>query len=233
MIRIPLCLSYDHDCSYLDHQIARSVNVDPRYPMSTALYGELIQQGFRRSGGDVYKPYCQHCQACLPARVNVAAFTPNRSQKRCLLRNADTHVVVKPAAFDEAHYQMYLRYQASRHEGGSMMHLSPDDYMGFLSSDWCNTAFVEFSIAGELAAVAVVDQLEQAWSAVYTFFDPKFAVYSPGVYAVLWQIGQLAENGLTFLYLGFWIKACKKMAYKNAYQPLQVRVGEQWLDVIE
>jgi arginine-tRNA-protein transferase len=63
----------------------------------------------------------------------------------------------------------------------------------------------------------------------YTGLD----TYSSGVFAVLWQIGQLAENGLAFLYLGFWIKACKKMAYKNAYQPLQVRVGERWLEVIE
>jgi arginine-tRNA-protein transferase len=108
---------------------------------------------------------------------------------------------------------------------------SPDDYLNFLGSSWCNTQFVEFSINNELAGVAVIDQFEQAWSAVYTFFEPKFTDYSLGVYAVLWQIEQAIVQQKEFLYLGFWIKACKKMAYKSDYQPLQLLIDKQWLEM--
>ena len=75
-----------------------------------------------------------------------------------------------------------------------------------------------------------MDQFESALSAVYTFFDPKFASASLGVYAVLWQIEQARRMKKEFLYLGYWIKACQKMSYKSDYQPLQILVGSQWID---
>jgi len=232
MISIPLFLTQEHDCSYLDGELARSAFVHPSCSLTPALYAQLIKQGFRRSGNDVYKPYCRQCSACLPSRVAVNQFKPSRSQKRCWKKNSNTKDIVKPPVFEQAHFDMYLRYQATRHGDGDMAHSSPDDYMDFLSSTWCDAQFVEFSINGELAGVAVIDQFEDAWSAVYTFFDPKFAGYSLGVYAVLWQIEQLRKQQREFLYLGFWIKACKKMAYKSDYQPLQILIDNQWTEML-
>jgi arginine-tRNA-protein transferase len=232
MMSIPLFLSQEHACSYLEDEQAQSVFVHPSCPVTTAIYGQLIEQGFRRSGDEVYAPHCPHCAACIPVRLPVEKFKPSRSQKRCLIRNIDTQVVVKPAVFEPAHYELYLRYQAIRHGDGAMADSSPDDYLGFLGSSWCDTRFVEFFINNELAAVAVVDQFEQAWSAVYTFFDPKFAAASLGVYAVLWQIEQARRQQKEFLYLGYWIKACKKMAYKSDYQPIQLLIDHQWVDFI-
>ena len=231
MMSIPLLLSQQHACSYLEGEHAQSLFVQPSYPMTTALYGQLLAQGFRRSGDEVYAPHCPQCSACIPVRLPVATFKPSRSQKRCLSRNIDTQVVVKPADFEQAHYELYLRYQAVRHGDGAMADSSPDEYLGFLGSSWCDTRFVEFSINNELAGIAVVDQFEQAWSAVYTFFDPKFADASPGVYAVLWQIEQARRQQKEFLYLGFWIKACQKMAYKSDYQPMQLLIDNQWVEM--
>ena len=230
---IPLFLSQQYPCSYLEGEQAQSVFVHPSCPVTTAIYGQLIEKGFRRSGDDVYAPHCPHCSACIPVRLPVEKFKLSRSQKRCLSRNVDTQVVVKPAVFEQAHYELYLRYQAIRHGDGAMANASPDDYLGFLGSSWCDTRFVEFSINNELAGVAVVDQFEQAWSAVYTFFEPKFADASLGVYAVLWQIEQARRQQKEFLYLGFWIKACKKMAYKSDYQPIQLLIEDQWIDFVD
>ncbi len=231
MTSIPLFLSQEHPCGYLDDKKAQSLFVHPGYPVTSSIYAQLIEQGFRRSGDEVYAPHCPHCSSCISVRLPVKKFKPSRSQKRCLSKNRATQVIVKPAVFEQAHYDMYLRYQAVRHSDSSMATVSPDEYLSFLGSSWCNTRFVEFSINNELAGVAVIDQFEQAWSAVYTFFEPKFNDYSLGVYAVLWQIEQVVRQQKEFLYLGFWIQACKKMAYKSDYQPLQLLIDKQWLEM--
>ena len=230
MISIPLYLTAAHECSYLNDQFAQSVFVHPSVSLTNDLYAQLIEQGFRRSGDQVYRPQCDECSACIPVRLSVEHFKPNRSQKRCLLRNRQIQVEVKPALFDWAHYELYIRYQMIRHGSGDMAKASPEEYLSFLGSSWCETQFVEFSINDELAAIAVVDEFEHALSAVYTFFDPKFASASLGVYAVLWQIDQARKQNKEFLYLGYWIKACQKMRYKSDYQPLQVFSGQQWTD---
>jgi arginine-tRNA-protein transferase len=229
MFSIPLYLSEKHACSYLDDEVAQPAFVHPLFEMTVGIYSELIKQGYRRSGDEVYSPHCPNCSACIPVRLKVSGFIPNRSQLRCLRKNRDTQVLIKPAAFEKAHYQMYLRYQAERHSKGSMAHSGPNDYLHFLQSTWCDTSFVEFLINGELAAIAVVDRLDNALSAVYTFFDPKFSGNSLGVYAVLWQIEWAKQLDKEYLYLGFWIKKCRKMSYKSDYQPLQVFKDKQWL----
>ncbi|CCE22527.1 arginyltransferase [Methylotuvimicrobium alcaliphilum] len=225
---IPLFLSEKHSCSYLDDRIACSAFVHPSFELNNAFYSRLIERGFRRSGDYVYAPRCPQCQACTPARLPVAQFKPKRNQQRCLKKNQNTQTVIKPARFEQAHYDLYLRYQDSRHSDGSMAKSSPEEYLNFLGSRWCNTFFVEFLIDEQLIAVATIDRLDNALSAVYTFFDPDFSHLSPGMYAVLWQIEWAKQLKLDWLYLGFWIKDCRKMAYKIEYQPIELLIDNVW-----
>lgn len=231
MISIPLVLSQEHPCGYLETKIAQSLFVHPSYSITTSTYAHLLEQGFRRSGEEVYAPHCSHCSACIPARLPLKKFKPSKSQRRCMRKNIETRVNIKPAIFEQAHYDMYLRYQAIRHPEGSMINASPENYFSFLSSSWCNTQFVEFSIHNELAGIAIIDQFDEAWSAVYTFFEPKFSDYSLGVYAILWQIQQANLQQKEYLYLGFWLKDCTKMSYKTCYQPIQLLIDKQWVEM--
>lgn len=231
MISIPLWLTSENSCSYLDDRRSKSAVVHPDFAMDTLLYSRLIEQGFRRSGDQVYKPYCTACRACVPTRIPVHGFQPNRRQRRCLRHNQHTQTVIKTAEFNERHFELYRRYQIARHDKQHEAELSREDYLHFLGSSWCNTWFVEFLLEGRLAAVAVVDALDQALSAVYTFFDPELADYSPGVFAVLWQIEEARRRQLDYVYLGFWIADCRKMRYKIQYQPLQGLIAGQWQDL--
>lgn len=229
MTIIPLWLSAEQPCGYLDDHWSQSVFIHPEVDLDSPIYSRLIEQGFRRSGDHVYRPHCNACQACIPTRLAVKDFQAHRQQKRCLKRNEQTRVVVKPAAFDPRHFALYQRYLSARHDQSpNSTPTTPDDYLHFLGSSWCETWFVEFLIAGQLAAVAVVDVLDHGLSAVYTFFDPIFSDYSPGVYAVLWQIERARQLELDYLYLGFWIKQCRKMRYKSQYQPLSGLIDGQW-----
>ncbi|MDD2739854.1 MAG: arginyltransferase [Methylomonas lenta] len=231
MISLPLWLTAENACSYLDGRLSQSAVVHPDFDMDTSLYAQLLEQGFRRSGSQVYKPYCNNCQACVPTRLPVAVFQPNRKQRRCSQRNKHTQVVIKTAEFNERHFDLYRRYQIARHDKTQATEISREDYLHFLGSTWCDTWFVEFLIEGQLAAVAIVDVLENALSAVYTFFDPAFNDYSPGVFAVLWQIETARQHQLEHVYLGFWIADCRKMSYKTQYQPLEGLIAGKWQNI--
>jgi arginyl-tRNA--protein-N-Asp/Glu arginylyltransferase len=230
MKRISLYLGHEHDCSYLPGRMARSVYVDPDTPMNEPLYSALLRQGFRRSGELVYRPHCLRCSACIPVRVPARRFAPDRCQARALKRNADLTVTRKPSAFDEAHYRLFSRYLEARHGQGGMASSTREEYIQFLAASWVDTSFVEFRLGDELLVVAVTDYLQDALSAVYTFFDPDHGNRSLGVHAVLWQIEEARRLDLSWLYLGFWIEECRKMGYKDQYRPLQALIAGQWLD---
>ncbi|MCK5829694.1 MAG: arginyltransferase [Methylococcales bacterium] len=228
MISIPLFVTEQSPCSYLDNINAQSAFVHLSFSLNTAIYSQLIEQGFRRSGSEIYRPHCPSCSECIPTRLVVDHFTPSRNQKRCIKKNINTSVIIKPAQFEQSHYDMYMRYQQGRHQEGGMANSSEEDYINFLASSWCDTLFVEFHINGECAAVAIIDSLDNAVSAVYTFFEPKFSQYSLGTYAILWQIEHAKKIDLKYVYLGFWIKNCQKMSYKTQYQPIQGFTENEW-----
>ena len=74
--------------------------------------------------------------------------------------------------------------------------------------------------------------LEDGLSAIYTFFDPEADKRSLGTFAILWQIDKARAMGLDYLYLGYWIRDCKKMAYKSEYRPLQLYVKSRWTTML-
>ena len=77
-------------------------------------------------------------------------------------------------------------------------------------------------------AVAVMDRLNNGLSAVYTFFDPLEATRGLGTFAILWQIAEARRLGLKWVYLGYWIEQCAKMAYKTRFKPHEIFVAERW-----
>jgi arginyl-tRNA--protein-N-Asp/Glu arginylyltransferase len=233
IFRLQFYLTAPYPCSYLEQRMARSQVAAPGSMVDTVVYSELVHLGFRRSGQHAYRPRCDTCQACTPVRIPVADFLPNRSQRRCLDRNADLIMALKPLAFDEAHYRLYRRYQAARHAGGGMDHDDREQYRSFLLQSRIDSALAEFTLDGEVVMVALVDKLLDGLSAVYTFFAPDLEKRSLGVHGVLTQIRLAREMGLPYLYLGYWIADCRKMAYKQAYRPLEALREGRWAPLTE
>lgn len=223
-----LYLSPPHPCGYLDGRTASSVFIDPDARLDSVNYGELLRQGFRRSGAHVYRPQCPGCSDCVSARIPVAAFAPRRHQRRAWRANADLTVRPTTPRFDAEHYALYQAYTAGRHEDGEMANASAAEYKDFVVADWCDGEFIEFRLDGRLVGVAVTDRVPDALSAVYTFFDPALAGRSLGVFAVLSQIQRARQLGLSYLYLGYWIGACRKMRYKSDYRPLELLLDGRW-----
>lgn len=231
MKSIPLYIGYEHECDYLPGNHARMAYVSPRIELDRDLYTRLVANGFRRSGDMVYRPYCPECSACIPVRIPVERFRPNRAQRRVIRKNSHLRVVQKPPAFQETHYQLYRRYLQSRHPESEMALGLPEDYLSFTGSRWGDTGFYEFLQGDELVAVAVVDHLNNGLSAVYTFYDPSLVQLSLGTFAVLWQIEEARRRDLPWVYLGFWISRCRKMAYKGGFRPLEALLASDWVTV--
>lgn len=215
-------------CSYLPERSAISVFADPDARLSTALYRQLAGFGFRRSGNDLYVPACPGCSQCIPVRVPVQQFRRSRNQQKIWNRNSDLSTTLLPAEYRDEHFELYSRYLSDRHPGGGMDQPTPDDYMNFLSSNWCETLFLEFRHRDRAVAVAVTDHLGNALSAVYTFFDPALRRRSLGTYSVLRQIELGRELDCNWHYLGYWIPGCGKMEYKSRFRPLQAYQHGNW-----
>jgi len=227
-------LTVPHACSYLPDREATTLFLDPKESPGQGVYDALTLLGFRRSGQHLYRPHCEGCNACLSVRIPVAEFTPNRTQRRLAKRNADLTVTVCPALFKAEHYDLYARYICTRHHDGDMFPPSHEQYRTFLSLDQPYARLLELRLDGQLVAVSAFDELHHGLSAIYTFFDPAdaFERRSLGTQAVLTLIARAAAQGLPHLYLGYWIEHCRKMSYKQAFQPLERLDGRQWRRLI-
>lgn len=225
-------LTAPYQCSYLAGREARSQVATPSFLISSSIYSELVRQGFRRSGTFTYRPRCNGCLACVPVRVDVNAFAASRSQRRVWKKTHHLDVSLHPLQDKPEYFDLYQRYQNARHRDGGMSNDSHEQYQKFLLHSHVDSMLVEFREAGVLRMVSIIDALDDGLSSVYTFFEPDIRQASFGTYNVLWQIELCRQLQLPYLYLGYWIKASQKMAYKANFQPLHGLVQGAWQALI-
>jgi leucyl-tRNA---protein transferase len=82
--------------------------------------------------------------------------------------------------------------------------------------------------SGRLLAALLADRVTDGWSAVYSFFEPEAPVRSLGSYMILDLIRKTGVEGRAFVYLGYWIAASPKMAYKARFAPVEVMDSDGW-----
>jgi arginine-tRNA-protein transferase len=212
-------------CPYLPERDFHAFHPVPNPPAEVP-YRQLMDWRFRRSGAHVYMPMCPSCDACRPIRVDVAAFEPRRDQRRCEARNADLVVSWQPRGLDDERKDLYQRYQTRVH-GKDL----EEDPSAFLVQDGGITGgeLHARDAAGRLLAVSVCDQVGDALSSVYCYYDPDERERGLGTFMGLAEIAHCRASGLRWLYLGFLVRGCQKMEYKARFRPHEVLENGSWV----
>jgi len=219
-----------HACAYLPDREAVSLYADPRHWLNNEELSHLNRLGFRRSGRLVYRPNCPACNECTAVRVTAKDMRYNRTMKRKLIASKHIQLSVESAHSTDEHYQLFEQYINQRHHDGDMYPPSRQQFNEFLTEHFGNTYFLNARIDGVLVGCMVFDVFDDGVSSVYCFYQPKLESLSLGT-VLICRLTQLAVwLGLEFNYLGYLVKDCRKMAYKEQYSPLQAWRNDKWID---
>jgi arginine-tRNA-protein transferase len=190
--------------------------------MSGDVYHGFMDAGFRRSGKVFYQPVCRGCRECVPIRVPTDRFTPSKSQRRVVRRNADLTISTGPAEATEEKYDLYRRYQSARHdrEPGED---GPDAFRSFLYDSPVDTVEFQYRTPDHrLVAVGITDVCRRSLSSVYFYFDPSESARSLGIFGAISEIEWARNFEIPDYYLGFYVKNSAKMKYKVSFLPSEL-----------
>jgi leucyl-tRNA---protein transferase len=219
------------ECPYLPGKQERKVFTDLARHNAGELNDALGRIGFRRSQGVAYRPSCIDCNSCISVRVIAHEFAPNSSQKRIFKRNRDVESsICQPWATAEQ-FTLLRKYLDFRHPEGGMATMDDADYADMVEQSPVDTLVIEYrepapvDEIGQLIGVCVTDRQADGLSMIYSFFDPDHPLRDGlGTFIILDHISRAAQLGLPFVYLGYWVAGCKRMAYKTNFQPME-RLG--------
>ena len=215
-------------CPYLPNRLERKVVTLLAGDDPCRLHEALSQAGFRRSPDLAYRPACDDCNECVPVRIPFDQFTPSRSLRRVLARNAGV-TGTELAEWKRDHCALFRRYLATRHAGGGMADMDFADYRAMIEDSPVDTHLIEFRHPDRsLFGICLTDRMGDGLSLVYSFFDPDLERRSPGSYIVLWHVERARQLTQGYVYLGYWIGESRKMAYKTRFQPLEALGAEGW-----
>ncbi len=216
-------------CPYLPGRDSRN-EVYSADQLDGAFYEALLARGFRRSGRIVFRPRCRGCHECRQLRVLVDEFTPSRSMRRVLRRNADVRVDVAESMATAEKFAIYQRYLDGQHD--NTMSRSYDAFHDFLYDSPMETFEFQYHLGERLIGVSVVDKCPGGLSSVYMYFDPDHRERSLGTFSVEKEIRYCQEEGLSYYYLGFYVAQGKTMAYKARFRPNQILAGvDHWVSL--
>ena len=216
-------------CPYVDGRIERKVVTEIAGPDAEGLHDRLSRAGFRRSHNIAYAPVCPGCNSCVPIRIPVDAFQPERTLRRIARANATVEGYDVPARATAEQYYLFQRYQQARHGDGDMATMSFYDYRAMVEDTPIETFIIEFREPDDrLIGACLTDRLGDGLSAVYSSFLPGLERRSLGTFTILWLIERAKALALPYVYLGYWVPESRKMAYKARFRPCEVLSRGAW-----
>lgn len=192
--------------------------------MSGTEYENLMNRGWRKFGPLLFHPVCQGCQECRPIRIPVAAFVPDRSQRRNMRLNADLEVSFEPPAMDEERIALYNSYHRWRTEvrGWPLNQVTRQEYQVLAVNNPIQGRDILVRFQGHLVAVMQLDLTPRVVSDVYHFYAPALTERGLGAFLILQSVEMAKKLGKPYVYLGYHVKGSRSMEYKTRYRPYEI-----------
>ncbi|MEQ9410188.1 MAG: arginyltransferase [Fuerstiella sp.] len=217
-------LGSESDCSYLAGRRSR-MHYRLALSLSASRYEHLLERGWRRFGRTLFRPICGTCRECRGLRIDIAAFRPSKSQRRARNRNAELQLTVQAPTVTDEHIALYNAYHRdmSRRRDWPYHEMTRDHYEeSFLDGEFSFSREFQYRLNDRLVALGIVDMTGQAMSSIYFIHDPSLRDQSPGTMSVLREVEVGQKTGHRWLYMGYYIRDCPSMNYKNRFQPHQI-----------
>jgi leucyl-tRNA---protein transferase len=223
-------------CPYLPGRTERKVFTELKGAHAAELNDALSRIGFRRSQTVAYRPSCTDCQACISVRVVANEFAPSASQKRNLRRNSDLIATICRPWSTAEQFDLMQRYLGQRHPGGGMSTMDDVDFADMVEHTPVDSWVVEYreptldGSPGPLVGACLTDRQGDGLSMIYSFYEPDHDGRTGlGNYIILDHIRRATEEGLPFVYLGYWVEGSARMQYKVRYRPMEKLTRTGWL----
>ncbi len=215
-------------CPYLPDQ-KRSLERALTHSLTDAHeLSEMLQNGWIYHPDFLNKPRCQSCSSCWPLRVKALEFRPNKTQRKVLRTNAETHLVVGQPQLDPARIDLYTSHHLDheKQKGGSWKTMNDRDseqsIKMYINSSPPVTESAFYRDDRLVAVCYSVDLDDDGCVGAYYYYDPDFRHLSLGTLICLSVITSAAERNLPYVYLGNMVSGCQSLEYKAKFKPNQV-----------
>lgn len=155
-------------------------------------------------------------QTITPLRIDLAACTFTKSQRRVLNKNAGLRIEIAPAAIDSE-----LRALFQRHKQRFTYNI-PDTLETFLGPDPtsgpCECRMFRVFDGPRLIAASFIDLGRLSASSIYGLFEPEYHKRSLGIFTLLLEIRFCQQSGLRWLYPGYATREPSVYDYKKQFR---------------
>lgn len=189
----------------------------------------LWAQGWRHFGVEFFRysltPMGDAWQVIIPLRLPLHHFSPTKSQRRVLRKNADVEFRVVPAVLSPDAEAMFQRH------AGRFTENIPDSLRTFFSDTPatvpCECLEFQCWVDGTLAALSFLDVGETSVSSVYGMFEPEHSSRSLGIFTLLQEMQWARVHGFRYHYPGYTSLGSSAYDYKKQFRGLE---GYSWKD---
>jgi len=175
----------------------------------------LLSEGWREFSGYFFRPVCPECRECVPIRICADMLKPSKSQRRLIRKNSTVCVGFGPLRMTEEVFRVYQEHTKMRFGKEA----SEDELFFSLYGPPCSSLQTEYYVDSELAGVGYIDRSSKSLSSVYFVFAEKYRKLGLGNFSILAEALHAKKNGLSYYYLGYYIRENSHMAYKGRFYP--------------
>jgi leucyl-tRNA---protein transferase len=205
-----------YTCGYLPGHQTHMKYFIPESSLNEEELNDFISKGWRKFGRMFFRPICENCQKCIPLRVNLQKYQHSKKFRALLRKNANITVKINSLTYSEEIYAIYLNHSQRFPEN------IPDSEENFRESFFqpaCHGIQSEFYLNDELIAIGFLDVASEGLSSVYFIYKNEYSDLRLGTFGALKEIEYAQQLGKHYYYLGFYIKECSRMVYKNHFKP--------------